>query len=123
MALDPWKYFRLAADVAKLKDDRRTHKLGAIGLRSDGALVCAANGPVRPETRNGSTKAAIPSAHAEARVCRKLDYYATVFVVRMQPSGYGLARPCPHCERRLRKRRVKRVYYTISPSEYGVMEL
>lgn len=122
MAIDPWRYFSVAREVALAKEDRRTHKLGAVGLRSDGVLVCASNGPAKTTPQNVPQKSSMPGAHAEARLCRKLDYYGTVFVVRMQPGGYGLARPCPHCQRRLRKRRVKKVYYTISPSEYGVLE-
>ena len=113
---DPWKYFELAARAATLKDDLRTHKIGAAGVRSDGVLVLASNGPVK-------TKRLIPGGHAEVRLCRKMDKHGTVYVVRVAPSGYGLARPCPTCQRALRSRRVTRVYYTITPNEYGVLDL
>lgn len=112
--MNPWKYFKIAADVATLKKDIRTHKLGAVGLRADGALVVAYNGP---------TRGLVAASHAEARLCKKLDYYGTVFVVRVAPSGYLLSRPCASCRRMLKSRRVKRVYYTISDSEYGVLDL
>lgn len=111
---DPWRYLRLAAEVAALKEDSRAHRLGAVGLRSDGVMVAAHNSPARDKS---------PTVHAEARLTRKLDYYATVFVTRVRSDGFGLARPCPTCQRALRRRRVQRVYYTISSDEYGVMEL
>lgn len=114
-SLDVWHYFELAAQVASLKDDCRSHQLGAVGLRSDGALVCASNGPVRFSPR--------AVHHAEMRLCRKLDYYGTVFVARRLASGgWGLARPCIDCQRILRSRRVRRVYYTVNQNEYGVID-
>lgn len=116
MRSDHWKYFELAARAATLKDDRRTHRLGAVGLRSDGVLVFACNGPVRSETP-------VPAGHAETRLSRKLDKHGVVYVVRVAPSGYGLARPCPTCQRALKRKKVQRVYYTISNDEYGVLEL
>lgn len=114
--LDVWHYFELAAQVARLKSDCRAHRIGAVGLRSDGALVCASNGPVRFASK--------PIHHAEMRLCRKMDFYGTVFVSRMRASGtWGLARPCVDCQRVLRSRRVRRVYYTIGTEEYGVLDL
>lgn len=104
----------MAAKVAEKQVDLRNHRLGAVGIRSDGALVFA---------YNGAAKEANPSIHAEARLCRKLDYYGTVFVTRRTASGFMLARPCPSCLRKLRTRRVKRVFYTVSNNEYGVISL
>ena len=69
----PWKHFEAAVKIASLKDDQRVHRLGAIGLRSDGVIVGAPNAPAPDKT---------PQAHAEARLCRKLDKGATVFVAR-----------------------------------------
>ena len=112
--MNPWKYFEIAARTATLKQDERTHRHGAVGLRSDGVLVSAANGPA---------KMVQPKAHAEARLCRKIDSYSTVFVVRVSNAGYNLSRPCKRCETQLRARRVARVFYTINDKEYGVIEL
>lgn len=83
-------------------------------MRSDGVLVIGVNGPARDR---------MPKAHAEARLCRKLDYYGDVFVARKNLGGFALAKPCPNCEKALRLRRVRRVYYTISDNEYGVLDL
>jgi tRNA(Arg) A34 adenosine deaminase TadA len=112
--MNPWWYFELAAKAADRQDDLRAHRVGAIGLRADGVMVVAANGPAKMRT---------PQAHAEARLCRKLDFYGTVFVARRNIDGYALAKPCPNCETVLQSRRVKRVYYTISNNEYGVLDL
>jgi tRNA(Arg) A34 adenosine deaminase TadA len=112
--MNPWKYFELAAKTATLKEDERTHRHGAVGLRSDGVLVTAANGPA---------KMVQPKAHAEARLCRKIDTAATVFVVRVSNSGYSMSRPCKRCATQLRARRVARVFYTVNDTEYGVLNL
>ena len=109
----PWRYFSIAADVAHRKKDGRAHYVGAVGIRSDGRLVTASNGP--SENR-------LPACHAEARLMRKMDFYGTVYVSRKTSVGYRLSRPCPSCQRALRAKRIKRVYYTISDTEYGVLE-
>jgi len=115
--MNVWKAFELAGKVANLKEDQRVHRLGAVGIRSDGVIVAAPNAPAPDVT---------PAVHAEARLSRKLDKGATVYVVRVSNDPvfkYKLARPCPSCQNHLRKRRVERVYYSISDTEYGVMEL
>lgn len=115
--MNVWKYFELAERVARLKDDQRIHKLGAIGLRSDGVIVAAPNAPAQDKA---------PFAHAEARLCRKLDKGAIVFVTRASNDSafrYKLARPCDSCQRLMARKKVERVYYTISDNEYGVLDL
>lgn len=115
--MNPWKHFEVAVKVATLKDDQRVHRLGAIGIRSDGVLVGAPNAPAPDKT---------PAAHAEARLCRKLDKGAVVFVARKanaDDATYRLARPCSSCQSIMRAKKVSRVYYTISDSEFGVMDL
>jgi hypothetical protein len=108
------KYLNLAADVALIKDDERTFYLGAVGLRSDGVVVAASNVPAAWP---------VPTHHAEARLCRKLDRWTTVFVARVNSTGWAMARPCASCQARLRRKKVLKVFYTIGPSEYGVMNL
>lgn len=112
--MNVWKLFSLAARAALLRDDERIHRLGAVGVRRDGVLVLAANGPARNK---------LPAAHAEARLTRKLDSGSEVYVTRATAHGYGLARPCGACQVRLRSKGVRRAYYTVSDTEYGVLEL
>jgi tRNA(Arg) A34 adenosine deaminase TadA len=111
--MNPYKYFEIAAKFATLKEDLRTHRLGAVGVRSDGVLVGAYNAPAPDKT---------PLVHAEARLARKLDKGATVFVARVAKSGIRLARPCASCQAILKAAEVERVYYTISEKEYGVID-
>lgn len=108
------KYFRLAKETAIRGSLIRRHRLGAIGVRNDGAIVRANNLPHRlPE----------PNAHAEARVVRKLDFGSTVFVVRVLRDGsLTLARPCKTCQATMKFRGVKRCYYSINDTEYGVIK-
>lgn len=104
-----------AAEFAVKKLDRRTFRLAALGRRADGALVRAKNEAVVLPT---------PSAHAEARLCQKLDVGADVWICRVLRCGeWGLAKPCIHCLKALRLRGVKRVCYTTGPKQYEVMFL
>lgn len=109
------KYFDLAKSIAVKGDTRirRQHRLGAVGIRSDGATVTANNLPnTGPEIH----------AHAEARVVRKLDWGGTVFVVRIMRNGdFGLARPCKGCTALMKYNGVKKCYYSINNNEYGVI--
>jgi len=110
------RLLRIAAKVACIRNDRRAFRLGAVAVRSDGALVAA---------YNGAAKTPSPSAHAEARVVRKLDQGAYVYIARVARGTGELAnaKPCKNCERALRRARVKKAFYTVGPSEYGVLDL
>ena len=105
----------LAAGTALRKDDCRSFKLGAVGVRNDGTVVYSLNGPAPNKCAQ---------VHAEARLCHKLTPGSTVWVARIRHDGtLGMARPCPTCERRLRSAGVDRVVYTISDAEHGVIDL
>ena len=109
------KLFRQAKQVALKGSDIRRYYLGAVGVRTDGKIVQSNNLPCKsPE----------PSAHAESRVVRKLDWGSVVYVVRVLKSGeLANARPCGHCVSTMRLRGVRRCYYSINSQEYGVLEL
>jgi tRNA(Arg) A34 adenosine deaminase TadA len=105
----------LAAGTALRKDDRRSFRLGAVGIRNDGTIVSAANGP---------SPYPCAQVHAEVRLSQKLTPGSTVWVARIRHDGtLGMARPCPTCERRLKSAGVHRVVYTISDAEHGVIDL
>lgn len=105
----------LAAGVGMRKADARAFRIGAVGIRRDGALVSASNGPA-PYPH--------PDAHAEARLTGKLTPCSDVWVGRLRRDGtVGIARPCAHCMVRLRAAGVRRVAYTISDVEHGVILL
>lgn len=109
-------YFEIAGKLALSKDDARHFILGAIAVRSDGAIVKSINSPVPEPSR---------VVHAEYKVCRKIDAGAIVYVVRIKyvdgKQVFAMSRPCPDCMRILKSKKVKKVYYTIGPDEFGTI--
>lgn len=109
------RYFQLAKQVALKGGSRRRYRLGAVGIRSDGAIVAA---------NNITTRKPEPRAHAETRLTRKLDWGSNVYVVRILSDGtLAMAKPCKHCQNAMRLRGIRYCYYSISDSEYGVLIL
>jgi tRNA(Arg) A34 adenosine deaminase TadA len=109
-------FFEVAARTATSKMDRRSFLLGAIGIRNDGVMVRSLNSPTENKNRK---------AHAECKLCRKLDYGAeAVYVARVRFDNFqfGMARPCSSCRKILKTKKVKKVFYTISQSSYGVID-
>lgn len=109
------KYLELACRIAAGACWQEKHfLLAAVAQREDGAIVTATN--IRTQDR-------IHSAHAEYRALKKAGTGATLWVARIDRYGqWAMAKPCSKCESLIKNKRVKRVYYTISPNEYGVME-
>lgn len=108
-----FQYLRVAANMARKKKDQRTFFLGAVGIRKDGVFVQSFNAPSFQPT---------PCGHAEARLARKLDRGAVVYVARIRADGsFGSAKPCANCEKVLRQKGVKKVYYSLGDDEYGVL--
>lgn len=114
--LYPEQGLQLAAAYAKHAfPDVRNFRFGALGLRYDGVIVYS---------RNGASFAPAPDIHAEARLTRKLDYGATVYVARILKNGdLALAKPCAHCLVRLRAKKVLRVYFTCAQAGYSCLIL
>lgn len=113
------RYLRIASHISSRGNKHRKAFIGAVGRRSDGAVVMSWNG-----SSAGTTIDRCPNAHAEARLARKLDFGSVVYVarVRRDDGRMVMAKPCAHCERTLRNRGVIRVEYSISENEFGVME-
>jgi len=106
----------VAGDNTSKLDNRRSFLLGAVGMRKDGVLVTA---------RNIAATDVTPWAHAEARVVKKLTCDSIVWVARVgRATGeWAMARPCDACQRRMKTAGVRKVVYTIAPSEWGVIQL
>jgi len=109
-----FNFFEIAAKTATSKSDGRSFLLGAIGIRKDGTMVRSLNSPTQCPERQ---------VHAECKLCKKLDFGATVYVarVRLDNFQFGLSRPCFSCQKIMRHKGVKKAYYTISPTEFGVL--
>ena len=103
--------FNVARETAHAQDKRISWH-GAVGVRPDGPIVKSRNSPVIE---------AFKCAHAEARVCKKLNSGSTVYVVRIGRTDgkLRLSKPCKNCERTMRLRGVKKCYYSITEGEYG----
>lgn len=107
------KYLNLAAKKARTRDDNRHFYIGAVAIRADDVIVYA---------YNGAPKFPTPKHHCEARLAKKLDKGATVYIARTTFDGeWANSKPCVNCERILRLAKVKKVYYTIGPNEYSSM--
>jgi len=105
----------MAKETAIRGSSIRRHRIGAVGIRTDGVIV---------KSPNGSNRLPAPEAHAEAKVCRKMDWGGVVYVVRVLRSGHlALARPCSKCQSTMRNSGVRHCYYSINDSEIGVIEL
>lgn len=104
------KMLELAAQVANLKVDGRTFRHGAVAVRDDGVSVHSYNGFPGPP---------LFSAHCEARLVRKLDKGATVYLVRTLKNGdWANTMPCAACQRALKRAKVKKLYYTTGPGQW-----
>jgi len=110
------KYLELAARIAQGAAWHEKHfLLGAVAIRNDGAIVTATN--IRTQNREHS-------AHAEFRCLRKSGSGSVLYVARIDRFGeWAMAKPCELCQSLIKNKRVKKVFYTISPKEFGVMEL
>lgn len=124
-------YFDLAGKVAMGGDLVRNFWVGSVGLRKDGVMVSARNGAVfSTSLHNYQT---IPTAHSEVRTSRKLDKGSVVYVARVSKINggktldggmlYTTSRPCRMCRLFMISRGVDKVFYTIDPYSYGVIDL
>jgi len=104
----------LAAKAARPEKDNRHFLLGAIAYRSDDVMVHAYNGHAgTPE----------PISHCEARLARKLDQGAVVYLARLTKNGqWANSKPCPDCLRALRRVKVRKVFYTLGPGKWDSLE-
>lgn len=112
---DVWSYFEIAGKLAIKRRDDRSFYLCSIAQRADGAWVQSVNGFPFNEPNKRS--------HAEFRTSKKIDYNAEVWVcrVRVGDGTFGMARPCFSCMQALMLKRVKKISYTISDTQFGVI--
>lgn len=112
-------YFEICGKLAvqsSERDQRKSFLLASIGIRKDGAMVRAVN-----------SGAFLPTidAHSEWRLCKRLDLGTKeVYVarIRLLNGEFAMARPCDQCYRALWRKRVEKIYYTISQKEFGCID-
>ncbi len=111
---NPKQVLARAARLAYTIDGNKDYLFGCLAFRDDGTEV---------RSRNQRVRGPHPQAHAEARVLRKAGMNAILYVARVtRDKKWGLAQPCKTCQTLIRNRRVKRVFYTIGPNEFGVWD-
>jgi tRNA(Arg) A34 adenosine deaminase TadA len=112
-----------AAHAAQITDDQdqRNFLLGCVGVRNDGCLVSGKNGASSLSTP-WENYHAYPGAHAEGRVLRKMDGGGVLYVARVsrKDSKLTMSRPCGMCQTLIVSKRISKVYYSISQTQYGV---
>lgn len=102
----------IAKKVAIKGRNKKQYHLGCVAKRKDGSIVSAFN------TRSWGKS---PRSHAEAKALKKAGKGSILWVSRVLANdSYGLAKPCKDCQRLIKKYEVKKVYYSISDSEFGV---
>lgn len=116
MRQDIFNYLSIAAQTATSKDDERSFLLGCVGIRKDGVMVRSLNGPSQHPDRK---------AHAEFRCAKKVDKGAVLYVARIRicDGQLGMARPCKNCLKMMISRKVRLVYYSIGPNEFGRIDV
>ena len=121
-----FEFLKLAGKISLPNEgiDNRVFWLGAVGVRKDGTMVNSRNGVVRftPPTQDFQY---IYSSHAEGRVLQKMDVGGTLYVSRVARVDYrfAMARPCPHCQRLIRAKGIKKVFYTVNSEQYGIWQV
>ena len=110
------KYLELATKIAKANAAVEKHFLfGIVAQRNDGTIVISTN--IR--TRNPMI-----AAHSEARILKKCDQGATLWISRIDRMGnWVMAQPCSQCSSLIRNRGVRKVHFTISNGVYGVWDV
>lgn len=115
-----WRTFDSLVDFAHSDTYLSTFHVMACGIRADGVRVISTNGAAKFPS---SERLRIKIAHAEQRIARKLDKGSVVYVARVLRNGaYAMAKPCDSCQRILKSRKVAKVFYTIAPKHFGVLE-
>lgn len=104
------KYFRIAKMASKLSDHTK-YQLGAVIVKSGRILSFGCN---QKKSHPGSPFCGL---HAEMSAIRNCDHDlagASMYVFRQRKDGsLGISKPCKHCERLIRQKKLKRVYFTV----------
>lgn len=107
------KLLKKAATLALKNREKKNFHLACIAKREDGVFVYSVN--------TGVMSQPTPSGHAEYRVLQKSGQNAILWVARVYKNGdWAMAKPCRKCKAFIKNKKVKKVYYTIAPNEYGV---
>jgi tRNA(Arg) A34 adenosine deaminase TadA len=118
--------FKLAVREARKSDCH--YRLGAVLVQQRKVLGRACNTFRSHPLTNENTHARMKGLHSEIASClnahRSQLEGADIYVARiLKNDSLALSKPCDICRSVLTRFGVNRVFYTISPDEYGVIEL
>lgn len=122
------RYFQLAANIAA-QSDFKSYKHGAVLIKGGSVINTAHNECVHSKLADRFKKHdGWGTRHAELNVClgidKKVTNNADVYVVRINRDGLlRNSRPCSMCIDTMKFLNIRRVYYSISQTEYGVINL
>lgn len=112
---------RLAKKLALSNDTHPKWMLASVISRKKAVLALGIN-----KTKNNPEFVdQYLSVHAEIDALSRVrnPEGATIYVARVKRGGgFGLAKPCPRCQKALAEAGVKRAIYTIDNHTYGVWE-
>ena len=114
------KYLDKATELSKFSDCHFKH--GAIIVKNGKTVAVGINTTINdPKYLDDNTAAEYGSVHAEVaalNACKKMNLSnATIYIARTNKRGEArMSKPCIHCQEALRKRGIKKVYYTIDSS-------
>lgn len=122
------RYFELAANVAA-QGNFYNYKHGAVLVKGGSVINTAHNECVHSKLADRFKKHdGWGTRHAELNVCLGIDRKVTndsdIYVVRISKQGEPRnSKPCAMCMDTMKFVGVRRVYYSISETQYGVINL
>jgi len=124
------RYLSLAAKVASKNKTYVQQRHGAV-LVKGGSVISFSNNENQLKqwvARFRRRDRGIATKHAEVGCIHNIDRSkttgSTLYVARVNNQGeFRLSEPCPMCQRALKNAGIKKVYYTISEEEMGVIKL
>ena len=111
---------RLAKKIAAANDLNTKWMLGAVVSRNRAVLALGMNKPKNDPAFIDNYAAC--SVHAEEDALSRVaePKGTTIYIARLRKNGtFGLAKPCPRCQKQLRAAGIKRAIYTIDNYSYG----
>ncbi len=120
------KFFNKAKEIAITNGADKKFKHAAILFKGNSIVKSASNSTkTHPLPTNGNT-AITNKLHAEQKCLYKtmntegLD----LLVVRVNNQGdFAYSKPCSMCMKMITEKKLRRVYYSIGPNEFGVIDI
>jgi len=121
------RYIQLALELARLHGDHKDQLHGAVLVRGSRVINVGWNAQRYHSLANRfcNQQGVYKLLHAEASAISGVDDCsgADIYVARYKKGKAALSKPCYVCEGLLRHLKIRRVFYSISDDEIGVLKL